>query len=306
MGNLHGSIAVGRVSVIIPLYNHEKYITEAVESVLAQGDLLKELVVIDDGSTDSSASVMDQLSSGDSRIRFFKQDNMGAHATINRGFALARGEYIAILNSDDRFVPGRLDALVRTLDLDLGSDIASSSIGFINGYGEEIRNQWFNDALDNFFLRRDVALSLIDANYLMTTSNFLMRASLLEKVGSFAPLRYAHDLEFALRCRAHGVRFCFVNRALLKYRFHNSNTISESHSKVRAEWALCIASYLHQQYSLVNEDDAYLEIKKVVLRHGLSEMVEVALDAFKRAGVCKLTDQFMAETDILQLMAEAA
>lgn len=304
--NLRESVVVGRVSVIIPLYNHEKYIAQAVESVLVQGELLKELIVIDDGSTDRSASIMEQLSSRDSRISFFKQDNCGAHATINRGLALATGEFVAILNSDDCFVPGRLAALVRALDLDVGSDLASSSIGFFNGDGNEIQNEWFDSALGKFFSRRDIAVSLIDANYLMTTSNFLMRASLLKKVGFFAALRYAHDLEFALRCRAHDIRFCFINKTLLKYRFHNSNTISENHTKVRAEWALCAASYLHQRYLARGEDDAYADIKKVISHHGLSDMVEIALNAFKHAGVFQLTDAFMAESKILDQITKAA
>lgn len=292
--------------MIIPLYNHEKYIAQAVESVLVQGDLLKELIVIDDGSTDSSASIMDELSSRDSRIKFSKQENCGAHATINRGLALATGEFVAILNSDDCFVPGRLEALVRALDLDAGSDFASSSIGFFNGDGHDIQNEWFDKALEKFILRRDIAVSLIDANYLMTTSNFLMRASLLEKVGYFADLRYAHDLEFALRCRAQGIRFCFINKTLLKYRFHSSNTISENHDKVRAEWALCAASYLRQRYRVRGEDEAYADIKNVISLHGLSDMVEVALDSFKRAGVFQLTDEFMAESKILDQMTKAA
>lgn len=155
-------------------------------------------------------------------------------------------------------------------------------------------------------MRRDIAVSLIDANYLMTTSNFLMRASLLEKVGYFADLRYAHDLEFALRCRAQGIRFCFINKTLLKYRFHSSNTISENHDKVRAEWALCAASYLRQRYRVRGEDEAYADIKNVISLHGLSDMVEVALDSFKRAGVFQLTDEFMAESKILDQMTKAA
>lgn len=300
------SVGVGRVSVIIPLYNHEKYIAQAVESVLVQGELLKEIIVIDDGSTDRSASVMDALSSRDSRIKFSKQENCGAHATINRGLAFATGEFVAILNSDDCFVPGRLVALVRALDLDPGSDLASSSIGFFNGDGHDIQNEWFDKALEKFILRRDIAVSLIDANYLMTTSNFLMRAALLEKVGFFADLRYAHDLEFALRCRAQGIRFCFINKTLLKYRFHSSNTISENHAKVRAEWALCAASYLRQRYRVRSEDSAYADIKNVVSLHGLSDMVEIALDAFKRAGIFQLTDEFMAESKILDQITKAA
>lgn len=112
----------GRVSVVIPLYNHARYIAEAVASVLDQGELLRELIVIDDGSRDASAEVMAGLAAGDARIRFLTQENRGAHATINRGLALATGEFVTILNSDDAYLPGRFAALVRALDLDPGSE----------------------------------------------------------------------------------------------------------------------------------------------------------------------------------------
>src|ERR1700752_2855242 len=128
-------MSTGRVSVIIPLYNHASYIAQAVASVQQQGDIVGELIVIDDGPKDNSAAVMQELAQSDPRISFVTQPNQGAHATINRGLGAATGEYLAILNSDDAFEPGRLDALARALDLDEGSAIACSSIGFMDGKG---------------------------------------------------------------------------------------------------------------------------------------------------------------------------
>lgn len=122
-----------RVTTIIPLYNHEKYITRAVESVLAQGDILRELIVIDDGSKDRSAEVMNILATRDPRITFLQHENRGAHATINRGLEMASGEFVTILNSDDYFAKGRFSALAHCLDLDEGSDFASSGIAFVDG-----------------------------------------------------------------------------------------------------------------------------------------------------------------------------
>src|SRR5580698_7432395 len=91
--------ATGSVSVIIPLYNHARYISDAVASVLAQGDIVGELIVIDDGSTDNSAAIMQDLAPADPRIRFSSQVNQGAHATINAGLNQATGTYLTILNS---------------------------------------------------------------------------------------------------------------------------------------------------------------------------------------------------------------
>lgn len=296
------------VSVVIPLYNHEKYIETAVNSVLAQNDSLLELIVIDDGSRDNSAQIMDVLAEKNSdRIKFIRQTNHGAHATINRGLEMAQGEYVTILNSDDYFEPGRFKACIRALELDLDSDIVASSIGFVNDHGESIENPWFVDALNTFKKNRDVGKSLIDANYIMTTSNIFMRRSLLMRIGYFAPLRYAHDLEFLLRCAAVGVRFCFLDRRLMNYRFHSSNTISENHSKVRAEWAMCAATYILCAENVKFEwsGEYYHACMEIVQKHGLRSATEIAINHFKSLGEKCVTDVIMADSDFFAKMMKA-
>lgn len=90
------------ISVIMPAYNCEKYIEDAIKSVLAQTYKGWELIVIDDGSQDGTATIVEELAYKDSRIRKYKNtQNMGVSATRNRGISLARGEWIAFLDSDD-------------------------------------------------------------------------------------------------------------------------------------------------------------------------------------------------------------
>lgn len=296
-----------RVSVVIPLYNHEAYISEAVASVLDQGELLKELIVIDDGSRDGSREVMGRLAATDGRIRFLAHENRGAHATINRGLGEATGEFVTILNSDDAYAPGRLSALVRALDLDPGSDIAASSIAFMDGASQPIANPWFDTALDNFKSRRDMATALIDANFLMTTSNFLMRREAFERIGPFAPLRYAHDLEFALRWCALGMRLAFIDRPLMRYRFHASNTISENHLKVRVEWALCAAFFMHLNWAPGRPSDLsrFSEIHGVLQAHGLTKAVLAALLYFRAHGAQSLDESVLGDAAFMDAMMDA-
>ena len=104
----HAAPHAGEVSVVVPLYNHAEYIAGAIESALAQGAVLRELVVIDDGSTDGSDEAMRRLARRDARIRFRRQANRGAAATLNAAVAACSGAYVAILNSDDAWLPGRL------------------------------------------------------------------------------------------------------------------------------------------------------------------------------------------------------
>src|SRR5271166_5416911 len=96
-------------SVVIPVYNRADVLENALRSVLAQTCQDFEIVVIDDGSTDDPASVVDRL--GDTRIRLIRQDNRGGGAARNRGMDEARGKFVALLDSDDTFLPRHLEML---------------------------------------------------------------------------------------------------------------------------------------------------------------------------------------------------
>jgi glycosyltransferase involved in cell wall biosynthesis len=100
------------VSVVIPLYNAAAYVAQAVRSVLDQtfGDF--ELIVIDDGSTDGSAEVVERATKGDSRLKLIRQANAGVSTASNRGTELARGKFLARVDSDDICLPHRLQKQV--------------------------------------------------------------------------------------------------------------------------------------------------------------------------------------------------
>lgn len=271
----------------MPLYNHAAYITAAVESVLTQGEVLREMVVIDDGSTDDSARVMGGLAARDPRIRFRSQSNRGAHATINAGLRDCTGEFVAILNSDDLYEPGRLDALALRLDADAGADLAASGIRFIDGQGGSIGNDWYAAALA-FRAGRDMGTALVNANFLMTTSNFLFRRDLTARIGEFAALRYTHDLDFALRALACGRHIALLEEPLLRYRLHGSNTISEDHRRVRAEWAATAAAYLTLLWDRPGAPepdwDAAAAMEEVLTRHELGRAVHLCMAWLRRNG----------------------
>jgi glycosyltransferase involved in cell wall biosynthesis len=175
---------------------------------------------------------------------FWSQPNRGAHAAINAGIQRASGELVGILNSDDVYVPGRLKLLTAALDADPNADLAASSISFIDDTGNPVLNAWYDAAVEFWDQSHDLAVALINGNFLMTTSNYLIRRRLFDQIGLFAPLRYAHDLDFALRVLAEGRSIRFVRELLLQYRLHTSNTINEAHERVRLEWAAVAAMYV--------------------------------------------------------------
>src|SRR5690606_5043295 len=103
-----------RFTVVIPAYNRAHLIEETVRSVLGQTCQDFEIIVVDDGSTDDIGSALALI--GDSRIRLIRQHNSGANAARNRGIDIARGPFVAFLDSDDRFLPSHLEDISDVID----------------------------------------------------------------------------------------------------------------------------------------------------------------------------------------------
>ncbi|MEA1924133.1 MAG: glycosyltransferase [Pseudomonadota bacterium] len=213
------------VTVIIPAYNHEDFVVEAIASVLAQSLKDFELLIVDDGSTDST---LDRIRTfADPRITVIVQENRGAAAALNRGLEEAKGRYISILNSDDRYHPDRLQRLYETLENSPGVSLAVTGIKVINREGEREAASWLERGLDYYKKSGTVFFAVIRDNFICSTSNFFFHRELLKKTGLFLPLRYCHDLDFILQVGGYGEVLC-LDEVLLDYRVHGSNTIKES------------------------------------------------------------------------------
>ncbi len=121
------------VSVLMPAYNHAPYVRAAVESVLGQTYGNLELIAIDDASSDATWTVLQSFDDG--RLRLHRHDtNQGAHATLNEALKLAKGEFIAIINSDDIFHPERFAACLKELEL-TGADLVGTDIVLVDDDG---------------------------------------------------------------------------------------------------------------------------------------------------------------------------
>ena len=116
-----------RVSVVVPIYNVQAYLKECLDSLLAQGMSEFEAILIDDGSTDASGQIAHHYATNDARFRLVRQENAGLGNARNTGVALARGEFLLFLDSDDKLPPGALRRLLATLDR-TGSDFASGNV----------------------------------------------------------------------------------------------------------------------------------------------------------------------------------
>ena len=292
------------VSVIIPSYNHAQYIEAAIGSVLQQSLRDIELIVIDDGSKDDSRALLATIK--DPRMQVLLQENRGAHATINRGLKIARGKYFAILNSDDEYMPERLELAVAELEHKPDAGFVSSWIELIDGEGVSlgVKRGWENmlpwpaaqpsatlKALNVF------NLNLLASNFISTTSNIVMRRELFDEVGEFRNLRFAHDWDFCLRAVAKRDA-SLIPKPLMKYRVHGTNTIRQDQTGMIFEvcWVLAanlpafrvrlalegspeqtreFAIWASNSLWTFGNDRIFIMLSLLTLSDGLSELLEI-------------------------------
>ena len=207
-----------RVSLVMPVYNRARYLPEALDSALTQGFAAMEVVVVDDGSTDGSPAVL--RSYGD-RIRVHRQANAGQSAAVNAGVGLARGEFVAFLDSDDAWLPGKVGRAVARLDADPGADLLYAAVEFMDGDSRAIP--------DPRPPRRtpegEVLGELLGGNFIRTPTAVFRRAAFLAAGGYDPDLKCVNDWDLWLRL-ATGRRVLRDPVPAARYRLHADQSVN--------------------------------------------------------------------------------
>ncbi len=181
-------------SVIIPVYNKEKYIANTLNSVLKQDFSDFEIILIDDGSTDRSIDIA--LTIKDSRIKIVRQQNSGVAVARNKGAAMAQGKILAFLDADDIWLPEHLSELKNLADQFEDTDF------FATAYQILYNSKLSKDYVCKFDNRRVKVKPYYRYNQsfpLFFTSNFAVTKDLFSRTGGFNPNIHAEDTEFFLR-----------------------------------------------------------------------------------------------------------
>lgn len=202
------------VSVIIPSFNHQQYLQECVDSVLMQKPAPLQVIVVDDGSSDGSAAL---LQSYGPRITLLQQARGRQAKARNAGLVVARGELVALLDSDDRYRPGRLAAAVAAFQADAQATVVWSNYRSMGASGSFVAShRWAGGGPD---FRR----TLIAGNPICNATVTVKRAALLA-IGGFDE-RYPRACDGAAwyQLAARGHRFVHLTDELVDYRLHGSN-----------------------------------------------------------------------------------
>ncbi len=250
-----------RIAVVIPVYNHARYVGEAIESVLAQSPAPYRILCIDDGSQDDSLAVCQRYAGQGVQAR--GRENQGAHHTINELVRWARTEgceWVNILNSDDRFLPGRLAACAGAAAADPSKHVICTRLEVIDDEGRLMpqdakRARWFYGAQSLTEAGEDsVAQMLGKANFIATTSNVFARTDYLI-ANPFRPYRFNHDYYF-LAAAAWRDAIALVPEVLMQYRVHGTNTITTKPEPLMREMLRMHLDLFHDFAAQIQRDEA--------------------------------------------------
>ncbi|CAH1090699.1 glycosyltransferase [Candidatus Nitrotoga sp. 1052] len=291
------------VSVVIPSYNHASYIERSLESVYAQTYRNLELIIIDDASSDGSPDIIrEKLRSCHLPHRFVARGtNLGAHATLNEAIALAQGEFINPLNSDDLFEPGRIAEMVEK--------VARSEFewGFSKCICMDPRNQVITPLKNNraYILSRiEESLSSSDTigsallgalNPTVSTGNLFFSKSLYKKLGGFRDYQSNHDWDFCLRALWYAEPR-LVSSNLYRYRLHENNTIRKSLQRNREEYGRLFADY-HDKAITSLPDNEFAPAKATAGSAYLAKVLAAGQISLPQKTLTDLDDELTRQED---------
>lgn len=234
---------MARVSVIVPSYNHAPFLRECIDSMLDQQGVGFELIVVDDGSTDGSLEILRGY--GEQLLLLQQQGGRQARAR-NLALTVARGEFIAFLDSDDRYLPGRLASAVAAFDADPSVDVVWADYRTIDGAGQALSEWHWSPAGGDF--RRELIAGNPICNATVT-----VRRRVLHEIGGFDE-RVPRVCDGAAWCQiaARGYRFLHLDRLVLDYRQHGANDSARFAAMTRdRDTMLCAAAEAYVRFGVI-------------------------------------------------------
>lgn len=210
------------ISVIMPVYNSEKYISEAIESVCNQSYKKWELLIVNDGSTDCTSEIAEKYAKKDSRIKVFHKKNEGV--SMARNFALNQisGEYVTFIDSDDVYHSDRLTEIMQVFDKNPGCDVVFSRHKEFEGELKVIEEPGFRETkiYDENILKKVISDS---KNHF--ACNVMLKSEIARRE-KFSPIHFAEDFCYIRDCAWHCRQIAVLDEVLYFYRRDNENAMT--------------------------------------------------------------------------------
>lgn len=219
------------ISAVIPAYNAEAYIERAIVSIVNQSDSVHEIIVVDDGSTDQTESVIHKLRRKYGYIKFFKQENAGASAARNLGISKAEGDWVLLLDADDECAP----TLIRQYKAKIGEGQYSaiySDFVQIDETGQKISDIFSGQQLSG----REGFCQMLLRNPIISPSGSIIYKSVFHELEGFdTTIKYVEDVDLWLRLLLNNNNIGHVCEPLSFIRRHSNNTTANIESTRQGE-----------------------------------------------------------------------
>lgn len=220
----------GLISVVLPVYNCERYLKESVLSVLSQTYTNFELIIVNDGSTDSSGQIADSFLAEDDRISVIHQKNMKLPTALNNGFAAAKGEFLTWTSADNRMLPTCLEILARELQQDREVDMVFGNMRIIDENGDILRGHgWYElpPLSGNVILPDSTEVLNTYANNTIGAA-FLYRAGAAAVLNGYSEHKYTlEDYDFFMRMNSlFSIKHILHKKPIYEYRMHSASLTS--------------------------------------------------------------------------------
>lgn len=201
------------VSVIIPVYNGERFLADAITSVRAQNYAPLEILIVDNGSTDGTAMLAKEFGE---KIRYFHlSPNQGAAVARNYGIKVSRGEWLGFLDHDDLWPADKLNSQIAQIKKDPELELITGRVRF--------------EVMPGSSIPEFIAQQHESENSTKMTGGGLYKRSIFDRVGVFDPEMFgSEDTDWLLRCREQGVKAAILDQIAVIYRFHENNLVRET------------------------------------------------------------------------------
>ena len=259
-----------KVSVIIPVYNVEHYLRECMESILNQTLAELELICVDDGSTDGSLEILREYEKKDKRVIVLTQDNLGGGAARNQGLAIARGEYLSLLDSDDFFDPQMLELSYKQCkSLD-----AQICVYQVQRYEDTTGKTWLdkgsfkeaNIPAKEVFSYRDMPDSILNTFQNWAWNKLISRKLVEENHIRFQEIHRTNDFLFVASCMVKAERITVLRRPLVNYRVGMKNSCQSTNYR----YPLDFLTAFEAVGQMLKDQGIYELVEKSYVNHALS------------------------------------
>jgi glycosyltransferase involved in cell wall biosynthesis len=227
------------ISVIVPVYNVEEYISECIESIQDQTHNLLEIILVDDGSTDSSGETCDRYAKSDSRIVVIHQKNKGVSSARNSGLKRASGDYIGFVDGDDKIVPSMYEEMLKTIHVHHSQMCVCTKHIF---HDRILKN---SNIGKNQITNKEAIMELLQMNFPTSLGSGLYERSLVKNLYLNKEIHYWEDFEFQLRVLDRAKLISIYDYPLYYYRQRNE---SANHQQINDKVMSClkIAPYVNK------------------------------------------------------------